>query len=129
MPYQVGWLVEDRVIEEKFIGNITVDDIANAAQAGNALAASAPGMVHLLADASDVKTFPIDLRLIQTTMQPHSLAGKFSWVIVYGTRNPMLRFVAQVSAQFSLVQIRFRVVDHREHALQMLRDLDPSLNL
>jgi hypothetical protein len=129
MPYQVGWLVENRVIEEKFSGNVSIDDIAGAAREGNLLTTSAPGKVHLLVDVSAVETFPIDLRLIQATMQPHSQTGKFSWVIVYGTRNPMLRFVAQVSAQFSMVQICFRVVDQREHALQILRDLDPSLNI
>jgi hypothetical protein len=125
MDYEIGWLVENRVIHVT-LGNVITVDMANALS-DNIIAyieiSDAP-YVHLIIDDKNLRTIPkqIDALMKGAKVLWHSRLG---WFILYGSDNKVFKFIAQMFSR--MLKLRHRRFQTREEAFAFLQTVDTTL--
>lgn len=124
MSYEVNWLVPDRIIEARYWGVLTVDEIRQSNTAMDALinqvATDKP--VHIIADLSLVETFPVTVSAI-TGSRPKPPEAVEWIVLVHESR--LLKFISGMVGQ--LMHLNNKVVATKQEALDFLAISDPTL--
>jgi hypothetical protein len=124
MPIEVSWLIPQRVVYERFSGEITLDDIRQNSELVGPLMAEGIPLIHTIIDVTEVTSHP-GLNEIRnsTPMETYDNEG---WRILVGG-NAIARFIGSVILQ--LMQRRFRAYPTMEEAIQFLAEIDDSLDL
>jgi hypothetical protein len=124
MPVEVSWLVPQRIVYERFTGEVTVQDIRQNSELVAPLMAEGIPLIHTIIDVSDITAHPgiNDIRN-STSMEIYEGEG---WRILVGA-NAVARFVGSIILQ--IMQRRFRAFSTMDEALQFLDDQDDSLDL
>lgn len=127
MSVQTKWLIADRVIETTFSGDITVEDLY--ANDENILPMIQAGQkpIHIICDVTRVDRFPTQIVPIKKSAESYLRHNKMGWFILIGLDNKVLRFLGQVIANASGVQMRQTAT--LEEAFTILRKVDPTLNI
>jgi len=128
MPFHQEWLIPERIVKVSFWGNLTVEEIANSFKvSGKFLMESQATRVHFVHDWSRLKTFPTNLSQIRnaTNFGENPAMNKLGWVVVYGVKQKLLRFIGDLT--FQLFQIRTHMTDDFDSALKFLHQQDATL--
>ncbi len=127
MPYHINWYQQDRVIFEKFYGDVVVEDVRNLnAQSSKMFIAGTP-LIHVIVDLSEIQSFPKSMGVIKEAIRSRADPDRLGWVMIFGTKNPILKFFASVIAQVAGERVRFRLVNSLDEAVAFLHDQDQTL--
>lgn len=128
VPSEVKWYFEDRVLYERLYGTVTLDDIRSLNIASKAFLANGTPLVHVIVDLSEVERFPTSLATIKEFVKPAPNQKALGWVILFGTTNPLLRFLSSVVTQLAGENVRMRVMDELGETLDFIRKQDETLS-
>jgi hypothetical protein len=105
MPYNVDWLIKDRLILAVISSDLTLEDIAAFNQSVTALLDAGHAPIYMLADVKDLGKFPFDLISVRraSTYLQHP---KLGLVMAYGASRIASSF-AQLLTQIAGVKLRF----------------------
>lgn len=126
MPFQTQWYIPNQILFTRYWGEQTADEFAGSIKAlYSKVDGSDRFIVHSIADVSDL-TKPISfveaMRVIAKT-RGHSRAG---WILSYGERDSLMRFVASASIQ--ILHLRFRIFNTFQECCDFLKEVDPDLD-
>jgi hypothetical protein len=124
MPVEVSWLIPQRVIYERFSGEVTLDDIRRNSELVAPMMAEGIPLIHTIIDVAAVTSHP-GLNEIRNST-PMDTYDNEGWRILVGA-NAVARFVGSIILQ--LMKRRFRAYPTLEEALQFLENQDDSLDL
>lgn len=127
MRHYQAWLIENKVVYVKFVGEISVEEIGEAFAKSNALVLeSEKPPVHFLHNWSEVTNFPKKLsEMRRLTKAVKGDLRRIGWVVAFGTENRLIRFLGDVF--FQLFRIRFRMFRTEKEAISFLRRMDITL--
>lgn len=128
MPYEVTWLVPDRVILARHYGKFTREDLHAYLAESFALRDSAdqtPGapLVHTVTDASAMTSQDMNIGDLRTVLE-QLREQRVGWS-VYISPNPVTRFLASIGHQFA--GVRYRAFGTMAEAIAFLQDADKTL--
>lgn len=121
MPIENAWLVENRVIQSRMIGDITVADFVKSNQETTPLIDSGTPPVYFLVDVTWLEKYPTrleDFRMIYR--QP--ISKNLSYVIIFGIHNPSISYLATLITQ--LLRVKFQVVQDQAEALALIEKIE-----
>lgn len=120
--YIVEWVVENRIIVTRAIGDQTKEAIADSIDRLQALMSLGDTPVHVISDSRQLGKYPTDLTLLRKLVSKHEKSGRT--VIVGG--DDLSRFVSKLLTQFAGSKSpEFR--DTISGAVQWLQSIDESL--
>ena len=119
MSEQVSWLIPKRVILQRMPGAYNGEEAAAVFSTIRAyLDESDELLVHVLVDMTENTSMPMNIRDAQPLVKEIFSHPRIGWTVIYGMRNPAMRFLSSVVSQVS--RVRFRNVATREEAIQHL---------
>lgn len=123
MPAETMWLVDKRVLAQRFYGEVTVEEIHEANALAQTMIAEGVPLVHTIVDIRDVTRFPTNLSQLAKAVKFSNpeLAG---WNTIIST-NVMTRFLG--SAVTQLLGTRLRMFHDEDSVIDFLREQDESL--
>lgn len=126
MPHSISWLVERRVVHERFYGIVTVEDVRAMNAVSRTYYASGDPPVHNFVDLLDIQRYPTNINQIRTALvnQPHPYLG---WIVIVLRPNPLLKFITTVLVQLSSINARMRFCYSYKEAIAFLQSKDPTL--
>jgi hypothetical protein len=125
MPFEVTWLVEDRIILSRVWGTdaSTADELKPYdAAIVNLLDASKAEQVHMVFDARKAESMPSIGAFRAFTFPKHP---KFMWTVSLRTSNRLITIL--IAATTQLFRTRIRYVDTPQDAIAFLRNLEADL--
>lgn len=126
MPYQATWYAHKRVMLLRLLGNVKLDDAAEAHRCIVQFLNEGTPLVHILTDLSEVEQFPTNLAALQHVM-PAIDNPDLGWMLIYGAGNPMLRFVTSTITQLMMPGSRHRMLNTLDESLTFLQGQDTTL--
>jgi hypothetical protein len=123
MPYEVQWLVENRVIYQRLYGHLILEELREAGQRVSEHVLAGTPLVHMVSDFTHVDKFPMNLREVNSMLE-NPYPERFGWMIGI-TSNTLIRFFGTVVPQ--LQGARIRMFTSPEEALAFLQSMDDSL--
>lgn len=128
MPYQIEWLVEDRVIFNKVSGYLSLSETFQITDGYIELFDASPhDKIHILVDFQEMTGYELNLSGLRQSSDGTLSHNKMGWLIAYGldaTVHPMVRFTFAYVTQFFRTQLRI-AQDHAE-AVHILKRIDHS---
>jgi hypothetical protein len=124
MPVEVSWLIPQRIVYERFSGEVTVEDIRHNSDLVAPMMAEGVPLIHTIIDVSEITGHP-GLNEIRNSTPMETYDGE-GWRILVGA-NAVARFIGSIILQ--IMQRRFRAFQTMEEALQFLEDQDETLDL
>jgi hypothetical protein len=126
MPTHVSWFIENRLIEVKFTGDITAEDLEHGAkQVAVLLNQTTHAPVHVLHDYGAMTDFPRNLNLVRVVSKVSLSHPRRGWIVAHSIQQSLARFIATGAAHLSKAKIH--ILDTREQALTFLKRIDPAL--
>lgn len=125
MPYNVEWFQEGKVIIVRIGVNFPIEEVAQLSVKLIPMLEQGTAPVHILIDATQVKTFPTNL------IQARNDAAYFNhpslgWNAYYGTPTIIHSLLKVFSSVIQAQIVSFRTY---EQALAFLREKDDTVNL
>lgn len=117
MPYQINWLVENRVMLNRLSEKVTAEEIVQSSRQATPLIDTGLPPVYFIVDVSQMKEFPTKLADFRSVYQ-EPISENLGLVIFYGIHNRSLNFLATLVTQ--LVRIKFQVVNNQAEALALV---------
>jgi hypothetical protein len=125
MPYQISWLLQDRVIYARLEGVQTIEEIRQANSELKTFLVVGKPPIHLLLDSRKLEGVPLNLAELRQSTKNVRNPG-VGWVIhLNNVQSPLLDFLADILAKF--LEVRYRRVRTVEEAVAFLKQQDPSL--
>ncbi|MCU0513802.1 MAG: STAS/SEC14 domain-containing protein [Anaerolineae bacterium] len=121
MPVDVHGYLEPYVIRACFSGEVSLEDMQQAAALLDARIAPQTEPVHVLIDLTDVSAYPWNLAAVNAILKPYLGHRHTGWTIFYGQKEPLIRYAANVLMRVS--RIRFRIFDTEPEALHFLQEI------
>ncbi len=123
MPYNVEWLMKDRIFEIHASGVVTLEEMeAYSSTIISMLEQSPYPLIHAIADDAHVESFP---RLALFSKIPWLRHPKMGWLVSYGIDQPVARFVGHTAGQ--ITRLRLRLVKDYDEAIEFLQYVDVTL--
>lgn len=128
MPHQQTWLIKNHVVAVTFSGELTAEDIGNAFhESAQHVIESSDAPVHFLHDWRNVERFPTSLsQVFKASQNSKAPLSKVGWVVAYGKYNKLFKFMGDIF--FQLFNVRFRLCETREEAVDFLCQQDQRLD-
>jgi hypothetical protein len=123
MAYEISWLVENRLMYIKYVGDMTVEDLELAIQEMQALLDVGEAPIHTISDNRFLGQFPTSLSTLKKLMTPHPKAIGWSVLI---QENTATRFIGEMLTRFS-GQHQVKSFARLRDALTFLERNDTSL--
>ncbi|RMF81129.1 MAG: hypothetical protein D6737_05895, partial [Chloroflexi bacterium] len=123
MPYEIFWYIEPHILEVKYYGAVTVDDLRAARGEISDIVSAQSHDVYLLITLGEKTKLPWDFRATRNIFSnpPPNLGLSF---IILGSNTSFRIFFDTVGR---VLRANGRVVKDRETALRMLREHSPAL--
>ena len=125
MSYEIGWLVEEKVIELHVSGDIASEILFAASRDIIVLmdSSTAP-LVHLIVNETDMGNFP---KQIKNVMDAAEFINhpKMGWFLIYGNDSPFLNFLSPMVAR--VARLRHRRFQNGADAYNFLFSVDATL--
>lgn len=127
MPVEISWLLEGRVINVKYSGDVTLEDKRDGAELEyEYLEAGTAPLVHVLLDITDQTSAPTNIKAIQDALDKALSHPAKGWTIAFGKEEfKMENFVNSVVTQ--PYSVRYRTFATRAEALEFLTYMDSTL--
>jgi hypothetical protein len=126
MPYEIFWHTDRRIIQERFYGQVTLEEIREITNRYMTLIVDGVMPVHTLVDVSSVTRYPSNLNNLRELFDPDNDPG-VGWILICGANNPLLRFLSSILTQILLRKLRMRLFYSIQEALEFLCEQDPTL--
>lgn len=125
MPFEVGWLVENRVILTRYTGVIAVDDIHEQMGQTKSLMLQGTPLIHSIIDLSQIEKWP-PLNVVNEfrTTEIGDVRLKMGWSIIVAD-NMLLKFGTSLFTP--IFKLRQRVFSTLDEALTFLQGEDHTL--
>ncbi|MCA9895441.1 MAG: hypothetical protein KC615_20795 [Anaerolineae bacterium] len=126
MPGQISWLVKNRVVVLKYMGNVVIEELEKIAEVGNPLIESSDvPLVHVIIDETEMTDHPRNV--IQTIKVMNSTLShpKLGWLIFIAIPNEIIALVTKMA--LGAARTRHQVVNTYEEASRTLMDVDSTL--
>lgn len=125
MAHEIGWLVDGRVIYQRYYGVVTLDELVDASGAVGALVDDGVCPVHTLIDIVGLKEYPGAIGEIRRALRDARFDARLGWLVLVGV-HPIPRYIASVVIQ--VTGLRFRLFDTFEEGLHFLATHDETLD-
>ncbi len=112
---------------ERLYGVVTLEDVQGSNVQLKALLASGVAPTHVIVDLSGVERFPTSLSTIKEFIKPVPNQDILGWVLIFGAKNSLLRFLASMVTQFTGDNVRMRMFDNLTDTLDFIRTQDETL--
>lgn len=130
MPTSQDWLLENHVVQVKFWGDVTPEEVGQAfSLSAHFLKIGQGTKIHFLHDWQDWERFPTNIFAIRKHLQvdiTDNERRKLGWMVVYGNKNRILEFVSHVVLQ--IVNVPFRTFKTRDEAIHFIEKMDHFLS-
>jgi hypothetical protein len=124
MAVETRWLLEKRILYQRFSGELTVDDFRQSIEEAGAFIAQGVPLVHAIADLLQVRKWPSLFEMNRIARRsPYPGIG---WTVVV-VSNPALRFVASILIQFTMAN--YKMAASVDEALRFLAERDNTLDM
>lgn len=127
MPAEIFWYQEKRIIYHRYSGEIQVAEVNAASQESLALTLEGLPPVYILVDLSEVTNFPKSINTYRAALKPVRDPDCIGWVIIFGAKNTLLKFIASALAHIAGARSNVRVVDTLKQAMTFLEGQDSFL--
>lgn len=128
MPYEMSWYVDERIVYEKFVGHVTVDEIRDLLHSGEELQKKAGDRtLYYIADITDLYSLPLNIvQLRKIELTPPARKGM---TVVVSSPNYSVNSVATFFGKlmWTVFGLRFKILPDIEQAFAYLQEVDPSL--
>lgn len=126
MPVEIGWLVKNRVIGSYYYGDVTPEDIEQAAdKIAHLINSCDTPEVHSIIDTTNIRHFPRDINILRRVTHKSLSHPRRGWLIIYGRDDTMIRVATRFTV--SIFKVRLRMFAEREEAVRYLKSVDSSL--
>ncbi len=126
MTYKVSWYQKDRIALIQIAGDYTVKEIAASAQKiVDEYLNKGVTPVHLIVDTQQMHSFPRNLPVIRTSIQPLASHNSLGWLISISTSNKVIKLLISMSTR--MAGIHSHTVSTIEEAALVLYQVDPTL--
>ena len=122
MPYNVSWLVDQRIIYTRMYGFVTGEELGAQKEEMEPLIKNSTQLLYIITDATDTTGTNMGLRDLQKTQ--FADAANLGWA-VYISPKKMDRFFASVITQ--LLKKRSREFATLEEGIRFLQSVDETL--
>lgn len=127
MPCELKWYLQDRVLLQRLSGVVTLEDVKVSNAQLKTFLASGVAPTHVIVDLSGVERFPTSLSTIKEFVQPVPNQDILGWVLIFGAKNALLRFLASMVTQLAGENVRMRMLDTLPEAIDFIRKQDETL--
>jgi hypothetical protein len=128
VPYSLSWYHDRRIQQVKLYGHFTLEEIRSLNAEASAMTANGIPLIHVIVDVADVEKYPTSLAAIKEMMTAQRQPDKLGWILIFGTKNPMMRFLVNVITQFSADTMRFRLMNSMDEIIECLYEVDGTLS-
>jgi hypothetical protein len=123
MAYEIEWLVDNRVLYIKPVGDVTVEDMEAAIERMQVMMDNGEAPIHSISDNRFVGKFPTSLSTLKKLMTPHPKVTGWSLLI---QENTATRFISEMLTRFT-GQRNIRSFKDLSEGLAFLKRNDQSL--
>ena len=123
MPFETRWLIANRVVYQRFYGDVTIEEFADSVAEIRQFIDSGTPLVHAIGDLTTVQKYPSLIQMSKVAQSNPTLPN-VGWTVLLVT-NPLLRFFGTVLAQFTVERIR--TVGTLQEAMQFLLSRDQTI--
>ncbi len=123
MPFSSRWIVENRVIYTQVVGKLTSQEALEMSEAHARFLDAGTAPVHLVADAKELDSIPINMRQ-NAQMGQYPRHPSLGWVIIAGG-NSFVNFMIATLGQ--VFHMHYAKRDSLADALSFLATQDASL--
>ena len=121
--FDMEWHVPERVIMARYHGVVTLDTLDEINNSLAQMHTEGTGPIHIISDASDLKTFPTSINHLRKTLTILNEDG-WGWIISIGM-DSLNNFLLSVMA--ALFGMKIKTAKSIEEAEQILRRVDMTL--
>jgi hypothetical protein len=114
MPVENRWIVENRVMLTRLVGQVTIEEMVESARNGTRMIEAGVAPVYSLVDASALEQFPLKLNEMRAISEQGS-SDKLRWIVIYGIPNRFVSFLATTFVQ--VIRKHYKVVGTLEEAM------------
>ncbi|MFN8527326.1 MAG: hypothetical protein U0670_01800 [Anaerolineae bacterium] len=126
MPYEVGWLINTRVISCRFFGDIVEADGIDLLKEMARMIDAGTAPVFVVIDALEITRVPKSLiPLVQAITELQLDKAKLRYLLVL-SNNPLHSFIGTIAAKFA--GIHLRLLTDMNSAIDFIRTHDAELN-
>ncbi|MEO0560923.1 MAG: hypothetical protein AAF125_02345 [Chloroflexota bacterium] len=127
MPVKIYWLVEHKVSYFKYIGDVTLEELQEAAEIGIQMLDESTDtpLVHTLQDGQAMTQFPSNLGQVAKLSRAAHTHPQMGWSISVGILEPITKFISATVSQ--IMRSRQRFTDTLPEALTFLNHVDATL--
>lgn len=126
MAIEVYWLVPDHVGYLKFIGDITIEELRDAANFWyDVLESTDSQLVHALHDGTPATSLPKNLNQVRAATNDALTHEHSGWTVSVGIGDSFMRFIALMVGK--LTRMRQRILKDLDEGLVFLSEADESL--
>lgn len=119
MPYKTFWYKENEIVFTEVVGEFTVAEMVSMNQEYVENYFTGDGRkTHLIADLRAMDNYPKNLAQIRDATKMTASQEGLGWIILIGTDNPFVKFMA--TTVFQLVRVNCKIVATLEDAEDLL---------
>lgn len=124
MPVTESWLTNNKIILIEMHGEVTIEELENSANATFDMLNQATQKIYQIIDLNETTSLPSNIKTISEFSRPVSQHALTTWVILYGLKNRLIKFVVKTTSHLSNMKIK--VVETQEEALKVIEHLDKN---
>lgn len=121
MPYEIKWLLENRIVYMRDYDECVLEDLRDAVEDLYKLLGDGEKPVHLIHDNRDVTKYPISMETLKSVVKKHANMG---W-IVFVSQDKLARFITVVLS--TAVGQSAKHAETLDEAMAILRKVDLTL--
>ena len=131
MAYQAHWFLKNRILDIRFDGDVSLDNLTQAETHIYRCLEASPGTVHILIDIAEIAEVSISVKDLLTSEATRLVTEhpRLGWTIYYndGKVNAMANMIATIVSQKTNTNIR--ILGSRADAIAFIREMaaDPEL--
>ena len=126
MPQQTSWIIENHLVQMKYTGDISVEDLVEGSTQLKAnLESSDAPLVHVLVDVLEMTSFPKRVQEITPIVREAMSHPRYGWLVLVGFKNPFVSSLAFLVSQ--IFRSRYRAFKTYDEAMHFLEQVDPEL--
>lgn len=124
MPYQIDWLIPNRIIDVTLKDETNIEELMRLVQVMEAYIRDGEAPIHIIMRADTITSFPNDIQDSYKIFRllPRQQIG----YLIVTTTDTVLQYITSTTAR--LIGLRWRTYATSEEAIQFLARIDKSLD-
>lgn len=125
MSYTVSWLIENRVIQVKNEGILTLEDLRAEDREVQAFLESGTAPIHIISDNTQLDRIPQGISAMKETLEGLRHPN-IAWVVNIQSSNHIIRYLATVIAR--IMGVHFTQVSTMDEAIAFICKHDATVD-